>query len=493
MFIPILYVIVRAAQSGIERWMRLLDTRVPELLWSTLTMTLTVTLMAGIIGVVLAWLVNRTDLPGRRFWSWVLALPLVIPPYVGAISYIIIFGPRGLLHDWLGNPLFDLFTFGPTAFVLTGFTYPYVYLIVSAALKRMNTNFEEAARCCGLNAGKTFLKVILPALRPAIGAGSILVALYILSDFGAVAMMRYPTFTAAIYFQMGSFDRSGAAILSFILIAITLVFLWLESKSREKMKFYQTERNYRTGKIYGLGRWKWPALVLVNLAVFSFVVLPLGVIAYWGWIGIAKGVLDVQFFRYMWNSFSISALAAVICMLLSLPLIYLKSRYPSRLSLIVDKISYAGYALPGVIVALGVVFVYIKYIPFLYGTAAMLITAYILRFLPQAMQAGDSAMSLISPRLDEAALSLGKRPWQVIIQVIIPLVKPGVLAGGALVFVSSIKELPATLLLRPAGLDTLAVRIWIEASEGFYELAAPSALLILLVSILPLRWVLSKY
>lgn len=491
MFIPILYIIVRSMDADLERWKTLFDTRIPQLLWNTLSLTFVVTFCSILIGVFLSVLVCRTDLPGHKWWNWLLSLPLIIPPYVGAMTYIIMFGPRGWFEDWFGTSL-SIFSFWGTAFVLTGFTYPYVYLIVSASLKKMNRNLEEVGRISGYTSVGVLWKVTLPLLRPAIGAGAILVALYVLSDFGAVAMLRFTTFTAAIYFQMGSFDRSGAAILSLILIMITVIFLWLQYQSKRKMKFYTSEGSIQKPERISLGKGKGFALLFVLLIFFLFTILPFVVLIYWSYIGFSDGTIDARFWGYVYNSFSVSAMTALIAVMLAFPLVYVKSRYQSFSSRIVELVSYAGYSLPGVIVALGVVFTFLHFVPALYGTIVVLITAYILRFLPKAMQAADSSLSQISPRIDEAALSLGKSPFTTMTNVVLVLMKPGIFAGAALVFVSVIKELPATLLLRPAGYDTLAVRIWIEASEGFYQMAAPSALLIIAVSIIPLRWMLKQ-
>ncbi|KAB2951167.1 iron ABC transporter permease [Heliorestis acidaminivorans] len=493
MLVPLSYVFIRGIQGGVDRWLNLLDTRIPILLYNTLSLTIVVTFFAIVIGLSLAWLVIRTDLPGRKTWQWLLALPLLIPPYVGAITYIIIFGPRGWVRDWLGAPLFNIYDFWGVVFVLTMFTYPYVYLITSAALKRYNLNYEEAARAAGLSYRHVFIKAVFPLLRPAIGAGAILVALYVLSDFGLVAMMRYTTFTAAIYYQMGNYDQVAAAILSVVLILITLLFIWAEAKTREKQRFYQSKGTPRQAPLIELGWWKGPLLAYASIIFGLAVFVPLSVLAYWASVGLTEGVIDQRFWGFAWNSFYMAGMASLICMFLALPVVYMKSRNPSIVSTVVDKLAYAGYALPGVIVALGIIFLFNQYIPFLYGTAALVITAYVIRFLPQNMQAADAALSQVSPRLDEAARISGFRPWQVIVKVILPLVTPGLLAGGALVFVSAMKELPATLLLRPPGMDTLAVRIWVDASEGFYQTAAPAALLLILLSIIPLRWMLSKY
>ncbi|KGA98410.1 iron transporter [Alkalihalobacillus alcalophilus ATCC 27647 = CGMCC 1.3604] len=503
MAIPVLYVIGMSLFAGADRWISLLDSRIPRLIWNTLSLTVSVTFAAVVIGVALAWLVNRTSLPGRKMWQWLLALPLVIPPYVGAVTYIIVFGPRGWVarewesHDWLVNLIgeysFNIYSFTGIFLVLTLFTYPYVFLIASASIRKMNRNFEEVARSQGLSTWQVFWKVNLPFLRPAIGAGAILIALYVLSDFGAIAMMRYTTFTAAIYYQMGSYDNVSATVLSVVLIGLTLIILWIEAKSKKKQSYHQSSNSFKETDNLPLGKWKWFATLFVWFIFIISVVLPIGVLIYWSVLGIQEGALNANFWMYAWNSIKVSGLAAIICMIMALPVVYLRSRYPSRVSYFIEKISYAGYALPGVIVALGIIFIFNNHIPVLYNTYYLIAFAFVIRFLPQAMQSTDASLSLLSPRMDEAARSLGHPPWKVLIKVIIPSILPGILAGGALVFVSSIKELPATLLLRPPGFDTLAVRIWVEASEAIYHMAAPAALLIVIVSIIPLRYLLKKY
>jgi iron(III) transport system permease protein len=503
MAIPVFYVVWRSLFAGTDRWMRLLDTRIPQLIWNTMSLTFMVTLFAVSIGVLLAWIVNRTSLPGRKMWQWLLALPLVIPPYVGAVTYIIVFGPRGWLwrewreNEWLLNVFgeypINVYSFWGVFAVLTLFTYPYVFLIASASLRKMNRNYEEVARSQGMTTSQIFWKVNIPFLRPAIGAGAVLIALYVLSDFGAIAMMRYTTFTAAIYYQMGSYDNVSATVLSVVLIVLTLVILWIESRTKKKQSYYQTSNTFKEPDILSLGKWKWPALIFVSTIFFISVILPVIVLIYWSVLGLEAGALDSRFWEYAWNSVKVSGMAALICMILALPVVYLRSRYPSKVSAIIEKMSYAGYALPGVIVALGIIFIFNQYIPMLYNTFYLVAIAFVIRFLPQAMQSTDASLSLISPRIDEAARSLGQPPWKVMIKVIIPSILPGIMAGGALVFVSSIKELPATLLLRPPGFDTLAVRIWVETSEAIYHMAAPAALLIVIVSIIPLRYLLKKY
>ncbi|TCK92770.1 iron(III) transport system permease protein [Natranaerovirga hydrolytica] len=503
MAIPILYVVYRSFFAGTDKWRRLIDGSIPGLLWNTISLTVIVMIFSVIIGVLLAWLIVRTDIPFKRTLKWLLALPLLVPPYVGAVTYIIFFGRSGWLQAaWTNNSFLstligdypvDIYSFWGVSFVLIMFTYPYVYLIVSASLKKMNRNYEEAAQSLGMNRFQIFRKVILPSLRPSIGAGAILVSLYVLSDFGAIAMMRYVTFTAAIYFQRTSFDTESAAVLSLVLIALTLIILWIESRSKKSNKYYQNSNSYRRPMVLKLGKWKWPATVFAIFIFTVSVVLPIMVLIYWSIIGIGMGAVNSRFFAYAFNSLRVATVVSVLCMLASMPVVYLKMRYPSVITRVIDRLSYAGYALPGVIVALGFVFVFNNFIPALYGTFYIVAIALIVRFLPQAMQSGESALSMLSPKIDEAARSLGYPPWKVMFKVVLPNMLPGVLAGGALVFVSSIKELPATLLLRPPGFDTLAIRIYVEASEAIYHLAAPAALLIIMVSIIPLKFMLDKY
>lgn len=485
MSIPIIYVIWRAMFAGRARWLRLLDERIPRLLWNTISLAGAVTIIALILGVSLAWLVSRTDLPGKKLWQWLLAIPLVIPPYVGAVTYIIVFG-----HGGLG---LNVYSFGGVVLVLSMFTYPYVYLIVSASLKKMNRNFEEAAASVGMGTFETFWKVNLPLLRPAIGAGAILIILYVLSDFGAVSMLRYVSFTAAIYFQRAGFDTASASVLSLVLVVLTLIVLWAESYTKRRNKYYQTSNTFRTLKDLPLGKWKPFAFMYVVTVFLLAVAIPIGVLVYWSKIGIEMGALNARFFGYALNSLKVSSIAALVSMALTLPIIYLKTRYPARITQIIDRLCYTGYALPGVIIGLGFVFVFNNHFPMLYGTFYVIALAFVVRFLPQSLQAGEASLSQISPKIDEAARSLGLAPWQVMFKVILPNMLPGVLAGGALVFVSSIKELPITLMLRPPGFDTLAVRVYFDAHEAFYHFAAPAALLIILVSIIPLNYLLKKY
>jgi len=496
MSIPLIYIVYRALAIDAGVWVRLWNTRLPILLVNTLGLLVTVTALAILMAVPLAWLVVKTDLPGRRFWQWALALPLAIPPYIGAFVYVVLFGYNGAAENLLNQVLtgtgvtFDLpgiYGFGGVTMVLTVFTYPYIFLLVTATLKSMNCSLEEAAMISGYGPWQIFRRVTMPLLRPAIGAGSLLVALYVLADFGTVAMLRFQTFSSAIYNQLvGRYDRSAAAVLSTILVLITLTLIWLEWRSRAGLRYDQTKGAYRTGRVYALGRWQYPALALVTIVSLVAVFMPVGILAVMTVQGLKSGAIGADFLQYAWHSFSVSVVAATAGVPLALPVAYLSVRHGNFAGKSIARLAYSGYALPGVVVALGVIFVFNRYLPVFYGTTALLIAAYLIRFLPQGLQAQEASLILVSPNLEEAGLSCGCTRGQVLRKITLPLIKPGLLAGWGMVFLSSMKELPATLLLRPAGFDTLAVRIWLEASEGFYVLAAPASLLLIAVSVIGL-------
>ncbi|MBZ4654179.1 MAG: fetC [Peptococcaceae bacterium] len=489
MALPLSYVILRALGSDKAVWHRLFSTRIPQLLWNTLSLTLVVSLLTLFIGVTLAFLVERTNLMGSKIWRWLLVLPLVIPPYIGTFSYITLFGNTGILK----NQYINIYSFPGVAFIMTLYTFPYVFLLVSAALQRINPHYEEAARLAGLKPPQIFLRVILPLLRPSMGAGSILAALYVFSDFGAVGMLRYFTFTSAIYTQLiGRYDRSGAAVLSLVLIFLTFVLLFWEWYTKRNKAYYQSKGILKKQEPINLHYWRIPALILAGSVFLLAVALPVGTLVYWLILGLFKQITFSEFWKYTFNSFLVSSLAATASLIFASIIGILHKRNGGFFGELMARCCFAGYALPGVIIAIGILFFANSYLPWIYGTFLMLVIAYIIRFMPQGLQSFEASLVFISPNLEDAARSLGEGPWGVLRRVIFPLTLPGLKAGWTLMFISSLKELPVTLLLRPAGFDTLSVRIWLEASEGFYIAAAPAALLLILVSIIPIRLIAGR-
>lgn len=506
--IPLVYIFFRAFSGGADVWMRLLQTRIWILLANTLLLTVAVTSAAALVGVSMAFLTERTDLPGRQIFRWMLALPLAIPAYIGGIIHLTLLRPRGgvipqLLESWFGQPVptpSPLGLWGAT-FILTLFTYPYVYLLSAAAFRSLNASIEEASRIFGRNSLRTFWEVTLPALRPGLTAGALLVALDILAEYGTVALLRYETFSSAIFVQLsGRYDRSAASVLSGVLITIAIIILWGELRLQGQARYTQMDSQWRPAVLLPLNRWKIPALLLVMLVASASLLVPVIVLGFWSVTALLEPETLSTIMRsgsqgfgdYIWNSLWSSGLAAFLAVVLSLPVALLAVRYPGRLSRAISRFCQIGYAIPGVVVALSLVLLVNRLLPFLYATPLIVVMAYVLRHMPQAIRASESALNQLSPSMEEASRTLGRTSLQTIFQVILPLILPGLMAGAALVFLTSLKELPATLLLRPAGFDTLAVRVWIWAEEGFYTQAAPAALLLVLASAWPLYFLLRR-
>jgi iron(III) transport system permease protein len=506
--VPFVYIFLRAAGAETSDWLRLLQTRIWRLLGSTLLLTLAVTLGALIVGVTMAWLTERTDLPGRKVFRWMFALPLAIPAYLGAIIHLALLRPRGgiipqFLAGLFGQPVWTPSPtgFGGAAFILILFTFPYVYLLSGAAFRSLHASLEEAARTLGYRPWQALLHVTLPALRPGLLAGALLVALDILAEYGTVALLRYETFSSAIFVQLaGRYDRSAASVLSGVLVALAIVILWGELRMQRQARFTQLESSWRPAPPSPLGKWRSPAFLLASAVVTLSLLVPMGVLLVWS----IQAVLDPHmlqtvfrtgaqgFSSFAWNSIWTAALAAITAVGLSLPVAVFAVRHPSRISRAIARFCQVGYAIPGVVIALSLVLLVNRALPFLYATPLVIVMAYVLRFMPQAVRASESALSQVSPSLEEAARISNRTALQTFVSVTLPLILPGLLAGGALVFLTSLKELPATLLLRPAGFDTLAVRVWIWATDGFYIQAAPAALFLVLASALPLSFLLRR-
>jgi iron(III) transport system permease protein len=325
-------------------------------------------------------------------------------------------------------------------------------------------------------------------------AGGLLVALYTLSDFGAVSMMRFDTFTRAIYLQYNaSFDRSVAAVLSLLLIILTIAILAFEVKMRGKAKYYRSScGTVRPPQSLPLGRWRTPALFFCSIVTLLGLIIPLGVIFFWLSRGLLAGEAVALGLDVVFNSVVASVSAAAIAALGAIPVAVLAIRFPGRLSLWLERSTYIGYALPGIVIALSLVFFGANYALFLYQTLAMLIFAYVVRFLPQAVGSTNASLLQVSPRLEEAARNLGRNHGQVLTSITVPLIRPGLLTGIALVFLTAMKELPATLLLGPTGFNTMATRIWDYTAQAFFARAAVPALLLVAVSALAIWLILAQ-
>jgi iron(III) transport system permease protein len=489
--VPLVYLLLRASAATEDSWGLIARARTATLTLNTLSLAAAVTVAATGIGVLAAWLAVRTDLPGRRVWATLFALPLAFPSYVGAFALLAALGPRGLVRDLLAplgvDRLPDISGFVGAFVALTLFTYPYVYLVAAAALRGVDPAMEEAARSLGRSRGTVFRRVTLPLIEPAVVGGALLVALYVLHDFGAVSLMRYQTLTSAIFLQYkAAFDRTPAAILSLLLVALALIVVLAGRRTRGRASFHRTGTGTaREPRRTRLGRARGPAIVFSALLVVGALVLPLGVLVYLLVRGLAAGIpLNVTMGAAA-GSVVTSTLGAIAVVIAAMPIALMGARHPGRLASVAQTSVYVGYALPGLVVALAFVSMTAR-IPLLYQSLPLLLLAYVVLFLPQAVEPLRHGLLQTSPRMEEAARTLGRDRAYVLRRVVLPSLSGPALTAAALVSLTVMKELPATLLLRPTGFETLATRVWTSAAAGLYSRAAVPAILLVAVASLPL-------
>jgi iron(III) transport system permease protein len=488
---PFAWLLQEAGRVGTDQIISILLSRSTlEIIVNSLLLTGTVTVGSILIGVPLAILTVQTDLPFRRFWTVVAALPLVIPSYIGAFAFVSAFGPRGVLQDALAplgiQELPEIYGLLGATIVMTLYTYPYVYLTTRASLLSFDGTVVEAARTLNHSRWEAFRRVTLPQIKPGIAAGSLLVALYTLSDFGTPQIMRYDVFTRMIYVWYDNFFLGRAALLSLLLLVLTVIILSMESRiSASTEGAHVSSGSRRPGRI-ALGRWRWPAVGFCALIAGFGLALPIGILVMWlrrPSPAYAEGGFEFQL-GYVLNSVSVSVAAAVVAVIVGLPLAYFSARSNSRLGSLPERASYIGYATPGVVVGLALIFFGLRFAGVLYGTVIILVFAYVIRFVPQAVGTMKSSVLQVDPKHVEAAQSLGHTPLQSFRRVVLPQIMPGVVAGGALVFLTTMKELPATLLLKPLGGETIVTYVWQVQEAAYYGQAAVPALILVCISAL---------
>ena len=488
LLLPPVYLAIRSLSGGGELWDLLFRERVAQILIRTILLVIAVTAASIAVALPLAWLTARTDLPLRRAWAVLTSLPLVIPSYVAGFVVVVALGPRGMLQSALEAPLGidrlpSIYGFPGSMLTLTFLSYPYILLTVRAALLRMDPALEESARGLGLSPLAAFFRIVAPLLRPSIGAGALLVGLYTLSDFGAVSLLRYETFTWAIFTQYeSSLDRTLGAGLSLALALLAMGWVALEFLSRGRSRYYSAAGAARPAPPVRLGPWRWPALTLCASVTALALGLPVAILIYW----VIRGVIAGESLEILWtaarNSVYISALAAAAATAAALPVGLLSARHPGILSRLLERLGYISFALPGITIALALVFFGANYAGFLYQTIGLLLLGYTALYLSPALGAVRSSLLQINPRIEEAARGLGRSPLSVFAAITLPAARPGIAAAAALVFLLVMKELPATLILSPPGFTTLATSVWSYTSEAFFARAAIPALLLIILS-----------
>jgi iron(III) transport system permease protein len=465
---------VRATENGAGEILDVLvRERTARLIVRSIVLAATVTGLCLVVGVALAWLTTRTAVRGRRWWTVIAALPLAIPTYVAAFAWISI-APG--LSGFPGSVL-----------VLTLCSYPYVYLPVAAALSRLDPALEEVSRSLGSGPWRTFTGITLRQLRPAAAAGALLVALYVLSDFGAVSILRYDAFTRVIYTSYrSSFDRTPAAILGCLLVLLTVAIVYAEGRSRGRAAYARLGAGAARKQFFvPLGRWSVGGYLLLFAVAGLALGVPLATLTYWLTSGASRGVDVAELGSAVWSTLWISALGAAVTTALAIPVGIIAARYRGRLPRLLEQVTYVGHALPGIVIALALVFLSVRYAYPIYQRTPVLLFAYAVLFLPAAVGAVRASVAQSPRGLEEVARSLGRGPVSVLRTVTLPLAAPGVAAGAALVLLTCMKELPATLLLRPTEFDTLATELWTRTDVGQYAAAAPYAAVLVILAALP--------
>jgi iron(III) transport system permease protein len=468
------------------------DALVP--LWRSVFLGTTVALGATAIGTGAAWLTTRADIPMRRVFEILLPLPLVVPSFIGAFAFLAAFSPGGVLDSLLSPLGFDsvpgLHGFVGSLVVLTLFTYPYVYLPVRARLRQLPASLEESSRLLGSGGLATFTRIVLPQIRPAILAGSLLVFLYTIGDFGVVQLMRYRALTTTIY-ATRLFDRPTSLALSLLLGLLALLVVVGERALAGRT--WAGPRGTRPLQI-PLRRWKIPSVTFLIVLLCSALGIPAAVLAWWTVRGVAGGAATLEAGPIAGAAFNTSVssiVAAVAAIVLVLPVAYLTGRYRSRLGEGANGFIVAGFALPGLAIALALVSLVLD-LPALaafYQTLPLLVLAYVIHFGAQALRASQVALSSVPASVEDAARMLGAGRVERFFRAELPLMMPGLLAGAGLVLLSSMKELPATLLLAPSGFQTLATRIWASTESAYFADASIASLVLIALSGL-LTWAL---
>ncbi|PPE79535.1 iron ABC transporter permease [Kaistia algarum] len=472
--LPIVYVVLRSWSAG---WYaigaELVRPRTALLFWNTTVLTFAVTGLSAVIGFTGAWLTERCALPGRAIWRIALSLPLAMPAFVASFAW------KSLGSEFQG--------LGGAILILTLESFPLIYLPLAAALRSMDPAMEEVSRSLGRNGRRTFLAVVLPRALPALGGGALLVAAHMLSEFGALAMLRVQTLTTAIFQQYElQFDNATAAVLSAVLMLLCLPVVLGEIALRRGQRVSKVGRNTaRQRSPVPLGRLAPVALLgLVALTVLSLGV-PFGRLVYWLIVGLSAGRGIDTILPALGGSLSLAIAGTFVTTLVALPLVLLSLKSRGLFVRIADRLPYVVHGLPGLVVALALVYFAIRLFPAIYQTAWVLFAAYAILFLPLAQSAIRASAELVPREIEEVARTLGRGPIAAFVSVTLPALAPGLGAALALVALELMRELTATLILAPTGVSTLATEVWSHTNDGAYAAAAPFAALLVLISGLP--------
>ena len=508
---PLLSVAFSAFSGSIDTFSLLASTVLPRYLWTTLQLVFWVGLGTAVIGTGAAWLVVMCDFPARRWLEILLALPFAFPAYVLAYAYTDLLDHPGAVqsalrswNDWGPRDYWfpEIRSLGGAALMLTLVLYPYVYLLARASFIRQSSTAYQAARMLGRTPLNAFLSVSLPLARPAIAGGVILALMETVADFGTVAHFGVQTLATGIYQAwIGIGDRSGASQLALSLMAVAFLLILLERIERRRRSHFDAGKRLETMARHRLSRGQAAAaLAFCAFPVFGGFILPLIVLFEMAWDS-GQNPFAARYVLFISNSLLLASTAAIVTVMLAVAVGYRSRLYPGRAAEVTKTIAGLGYAIPGGVIAVGV------FIPFatfdnmldaylreafgistgllLSGSMFILIVAYAVRFMAVAISSFDTGMSQIKPSIDAVARTLGADEGRVLLRVHLPLMRASLFTGALIVFVDVMKELPATLMLRPFNYDTLAVQAYRLASDERLTQAAVPSLIIVAFGLLP--------
>ncbi len=472
--LPIAYAVMRSAEAGLSGIIAELTRPVTlELLISTLTLAISVTVLTVILGVAGAWVTERCDIPYAGAWRIVASAPLAMPALVSSYAWSSL-GPQ--FQGMAGAIM-----------ILTLACAPLVYLPVAAALRGLDPGFEDVARSLGRGPWSTFLNVVVPQAAPAVMGGALLVSSHMLAEFGALSFLRVQTFTTAIFQQYEmQFDNATAALLSSVLMALCIPLALGEMRIRHGRRFSRSGKGTaRSPQIIKLGVYRIP--VLLGFAAFGLLAIgiPFGMLMYWLASGTSAGMGLERLAPAIVGSLSYSLSGGLLTTILAIPLVLASMRLRGAVVTIAERLPYAIHGLPGLVIALSLVFFAIRYAPPLYQSPALVLIAYVMLYLPLAQSAIRASAELVPPELEDVARTLGKKPLTAFMEVTLPNLLPGIGASLAMVVLQLMRELTATLLLAPSGVVTLATEFWSYTNDRAFAAAAPFAAALVIVSGVP--------
>ncbi|SPH19738.1 Sulfate transport system permease protein CysW [Ascidiaceihabitans donghaensis] len=509
--LPMLAVVVAAFSGGTDTVAHLVSTVLPRYAGNTLLLALIVSFGTFAIGVGAAWLVTMTRFPGVRWIEVVLVLPLAFPAYVLAYAYTHILDHPGVvqtaLRDVMGYGPRDYWfpeirSLGGAALMLVLVLYPYVYLLARASFLQQSGTTFLAARALGSSAWSAFFRVSLPLARPAIAAGVLLAVMETIADFGTVAYFGVQTFATGIYTSWFSLaDRAGAAQLALCLLSFALLLAVLERMQRGRSKYYDPARRSQDKTLILLKGWAgWVACAACLLPVVLGALLPAAVL-FWMGLGSEQNLLSARYVGFLQNSLTLAGTAAVVTVFAAIVVGFYQRLQPGRISAGAAYAARLGYAVPGGVIAVGLLVPFAAFdnaldgwmratfdVPtglLITGSIWLLIGAYLVRFSAAALGAYEGGQALVHANMDAASRSLGQTPIGTLRRVHLPILTPSLLTALLIVFVDVMKELPATLIMRPFNYDTLAVQAYRLASDERLDGAAVPSLVIVAMGLLP--------